>query len=261
MLSIYAAEERHITRMCAALSPEQQRILVRDWTDLERNQPRATCSLVAIEWLITDPVVPKLSAFKTRHPDHPVVLVTRWDPENARHLKDVRVEEVVWFREVDRDLTPAVQRACRQDFHALRCLALPFELASHLPETLRKALAHACHSERAVGSVKHLAAAAGVDRRTLWHQWNRAVGPSSSLRLQDFLHWLLLLRALGHKVPGQSWASVARDLRVHPHTLGRLAKQLTGSPLRELSDRGDLVLLFRERMLDSLVDQTPLDIP
>jgi hypothetical protein len=261
MLAIYAAEERHITRMCAALSPEQQRVLVTDWTELERNRPRATCTLVAIEWLTTDPVVPRLSSFKTRHPNHPVVLVTRWDPENARHLKDVRVEEVVWFREVDRDLTPAVQRACRHDFHALRCLALPFELATHLPATLRKALAHACRSERAVGSVKHLAAAVGVDRRTLWHQWSKAVCPSSSLRLQDFLHWLLLLRAVGHKVPGQSWASVARELRVHPHTLGRLAKQLTGGTLSGLGDGGDVALLFRERVLDFLVGERPLDIP
>lgn len=48
---------------------------------------------------------------------------------------------------------------------------------------------------------------------------------------------------------------------MHPHTLGRLAKQLTGGTLSELGDGGDVALLFRERVLDFLVGGSPLDIP
>jgi transcriptional regulator GlxA family with amidase domain len=117
--------------------------------------------------------------------------------------------------------------------------------AAHLPPRLREALALACDERRAIRTVEKLAAAAGCDRRTLWTHWKSAVGPDADLRLQDFLHWLLLLRAAHLKTPRLAWAEVADEVGIHPHTLSRLARQLTGWSLREMADGGHAALSRR----------------
>lgn len=262
MLALYAAERSHLPRLRSALPPGRRVVLIEDWDRVELEGPSADCTVVHLDWLSTSPVFPRISAFKSLYPGHPLVLVTRWDPENARCIKDVFVEEVVWSREVERDLPGAVERTCAQEFNYVRCMAVPFEEAAHLPVALRKALAHACRNERPVCSVNQLAAAVGCNRRTLWHQWNRTIGTSSPLRLQDFLHWVLLLRALGRKTPGETWAQVAGEVGVHPHTLWRFAKKLTGRTLPELAMEGqpDLVETFRAQVLDHVLQREPLDI-
>jgi len=136
-------------------------------------------------------------------------------------------------------------------------LALPpslpasFRGARHLPPRLREALALACDGGRAIRTVEKLAAAAGCDRRTLWIHWKQSVGRHSELRLEDFLHWVLLLRAAQRKTDSRPWAAVAEELGIHPHTLGRLVRQLTGSSLRELSTRAEVTLpqVFETRVL------------
>ena len=112
-----------------------------------------------------------------------------------------------------------------------------FRRAPHLPRRLREALALACDGGRTIRTVEKLAAVAGCDRRTLWTYWKQSVGRHSELRLQDFLHWVLLLRAAQSKTENRPWAEVAEELGIHPHTLGRLARQLTGTSLRKLSSR------------------------
>jgi hypothetical protein len=198
VITVYASERQH-AKLGASLPPSEPTMVVEDWMEFERAASSSSCSVVSIDWLHTSPAVPRLAAFKNRHPRHPVVLVTRWDADNARHLIDVPVEEVVWSGEVDRELLAALRRVCRSDPNPVHYLTLALEEAKHLPATLRTALPHACRSRRPIHSVNQLAVAAGCDRRTLWNQWNQVVGASSELRLQDFLHWLLLLRAAGRK--------------------------------------------------------------
>jgi AraC-like DNA-binding protein len=119
-------------------------------------------------------------------------------------------------------VTPALSAALRR--------------AAHLPARLREALALACDDARNIRTVEKLATAAGCDRRTLWTHWKNTVGPG--MRLQDFLHWLLLLRATRRKTAARAWADVADEIGIHPHTLGRLARQLTGLSLRDLAAGG-----------------------
>jgi hypothetical protein len=110
--------------------------------------------------------------------------------------------------------------------------------APGLPGRLREALVAACAQPRPFLSVSGLAVAARCDRRTLWREWRRAVGPEAPLRLEDVLHWVILARALELKRAGRSWASVAQEVRVHPHTLGRFARRFTGRTLRQLEGTG-----------------------
>lgn len=232
-----------------------------DWDHLEHAIPAAKCSVVHVDQLDSNSALPKLSALKVRHPRHPVVLVTRWEFENARPLKDVSVEEVIWFWEIEQGLRPAVERICVREPNYVRRLAAPLQEAEHLPATLREALAYACRGERPVHSINKLAAAVGRNRRSLWYQWTRAVGFSSSLRLQDFLHWILLLRALERKTPERTWAAVAEELGLCAHTLWRHAKDLTGYTLPELAGAEEEIRrLFRERVLDFLLNGERLDI-
>jgi hypothetical protein len=260
MLALFSMDPRQVPRLRSALPSQRRVVAVGDWDQLQSVIPEATCSVIHVDQLASSAGLPKLCALKSRHPAHPVVLVTRWDLENARQLKDLTVEEVIWLPEVEQGLRGAVERACTRAPNYVYCLALPFEEAEHLPPVLREALAHACRSERPVHSVNELAAAVGRNRRSLWHQWNRVVD-GAPLRLQDFLHWILLLRAVGRKTPERSWAAVAEELRMSPQTLWRYARDLTGRTLPELADAEEETMrLFRGRVLAFLLDREALDI-
>jgi hypothetical protein len=263
MLALFSADPKQVPRLRSAIPPQQQVVAATDWDHLARIVPAARCSVIHVDRLDHPACgLPDLCELKARHPRLPVVLVTRWDLENARRLKDVSVEEVIWFVEIEQGLRGAVERACAREPSYVYCLALPFERAEHLPPVLREALAHACSSERPIHSVNELAASAKRNRRSLWHQWNRSVGASTSLRLQDFLHWLLLLRALAMKTPERSWAAVAETLGLSPQTLWRYSRDLAGRTLPALAASEDeVVWLFRDRVLAFLIDGEPLDIP
>ncbi|HEX8693921.1 MAG TPA: hypothetical protein VF746_15975 [Longimicrobium sp.] len=132
-------------------------------------------------------------------------------------------------------LSADVSRSPESARSARAALAAALRQAGHLPPRLRQALALACENERPICTVGRLASLSGCDRRTLWNQWRTAVGREAPVRLEDFLHWQLLLRATALKEPALAWADVADRLGVHPHTVARLARQLTGRTLRELS--------------------------
>jgi hypothetical protein len=130
----------------------------------------------------------------------------------------------------------------------------------HLPPRLGEALALACDEQRGIRTVDRLAAAAGCDRRTLWTHWRQALGLDAELRLQDFVHWLLVLRATHRKAAGVSWAGAAHEVGIHPHTLSRLARQLTGCSLRDLEAEGHAALALRfEAEVLSVVLRTAAD--
>jgi len=116
-------------------------------------------------------------------------------------------------------------------------LAAELEEAHHLAPTLRSALAAACRSDPPVRSVGELAARAGCHRRTLNHHWSRGLPAGMALRLEDFLGWLLLVRASQLRAR-TGWTEVAGALGVHEHTLARLAKRLAGATLREAARSG-----------------------
>jgi hypothetical protein len=138
-------------------------------------------------------------------------------------------------------------------------LVRSLQRAHHLPQRLREALALACDERQPIRTVERLAAMAGCDRRTLWAHWKQSAGRHTPLRLQDFLHWLLLLRAVHRKTLERPWAQVAEEIGVHPHTLSRLTRQLTGNSLRELAAHGHepLSQRFHNEVLAPVVTPPP----
>ncbi|HEX8429959.1 MAG TPA: hypothetical protein VF625_01685 [Longimicrobium sp.] len=260
MRALYSTDERCAARIQAALLAEQEVVWMTDWKEMVSNGSAYPCLVVHVEWLPGDPVAAGLGAFRARYPQHRMILVTRWEAENARSLKHVAVDEVVWLREITQQLAPAVSRVCAGRSNPVRCLARPLADAAHLPVALRAALAYACESDRPVSSVQRLASVVDVDRRTLWSQWNRVPGKRAGVRLQDVLHWVLLVRALGRKTPDRRWTEVAAEIGVHPHTLGRFARRYTGRTLPRLARERDLLgELFRSRVFDGILRFTEPD--
>lgn len=254
MLLLYAADRAALPEVRAALPRDQRVELAGSVADLGR-AGRADCTIALIPVLDSGPAA-ALAAFKMSHPQQPVILVTEWDRENARHLKDLPVDEVVWTQEVPYHLADVVRDTCDRTNTHVRRLAATLEGAHSLPGALRRALAFACHSPRPVHSVNQLARVAGVDRRTLWQQW-KSVVRDPSLRLQDFLHWILLLRAMGRKTPERSWSVVAEEIGMGLGTLSRYARQLTGRTLQEVHALGppNLANVFRSTLFSFLLEE------
>lgn len=258
MLVVYCKDPLYVEKARRALESRGSVRMVEDWDAFEALAACARCSVVVIPWLSGDPALMRLTLFRGLHPLHPVVLVTRGDIQNARDLKTVTVDEVVWTQELDRELSDAVGRTCV--LSQTRRMAEGLRANRALPAKLREALASACESERPIRTVHKLAAGVGCDRRTLWTQWKQVMKEADSdLRLQDFLHWLVLLRATGRKTASRSWGAVAQDVGVHPDTLGRLAQQLTGCTLRDLcaGGQGAVASRFEKGVLSCLPGGAP----
>jgi hypothetical protein len=252
MLAVYGPTLQRIALVREALPRDAVFVGSCDWVTFERQSAGCDCAVALVDWL-GDPVESRrLADFRRRRPLQPLVLLTHRDADNARHLKDLPVDEVVWREELRQALWPAVVRARSRG--ALHRVAHSLAGASRLPPVLRDGLAAACRDERGGYTVAGLADRLLCDRRTLWRHWREAVG-ESPLTLQDALQWLLLLRAASRKTRELPWRAVAEGLGVHEHTLGRLAQRLAGRPLRQLDHRRvpELLALFDRRVLRVLV--------
>lgn len=257
MLTVFAKDSRYARRIAATLAPREPAVWTGCWEELERTYPGTTCAIVAVGWLRDDLGERRLRSLKERYPTRPIVLVTSKDADNARALRSAGVEEVVWLSEIESDLWPAVRRARASGFLQPILGILDQALLRYPP--LRRAIDYACRAEIPVRSIGQLAAASGCNRRTLWRHWHDAVGAGCPLRLEDVLDWLLLLHAVGRKEPTRSWSSVASDLQIHPHTLGRIAARLATRALRTLAARDQLplALQFDAQITDALGEAEP----
>ena len=261
MVMVFSPEEKQLSRIAASVRPVAEVVATSDWGAVEAGTESQNCLVAAIDWLPGNPHFARLTALKARRPALAVVLVTRWERENARLLKGLKLEEVVWTMEIPRELAPAVQATCAHEYNFVRCLAAPLRLAGWIPASLREGLARACESDTPVRTVNQLAAIVGCDRRTLWYQWQQSMDGRAGLRLQDFLHWLLVLRAFGRKTPDRSWSRVASDIGVHSATLARYVRQLAGAGLNEMTDADTMRLAeeFREKWIELLAAPGALD--
>jgi len=240
VLAIYSEDARYVARIKAALGGSAPVVSTNGWEQFEQAFTRAACSIAVVEWLRSSSVFPRLTSLKARFRLQPMVLVTSKDADNARALQGLAVEEVVWLSEIQDALSPAVRRANAGAL--LQRVGLAIKQAGRLPAALRECLVHACGSDGPVHSVAELAAALGRDRRTLWRHWHGAVAKRVGLRLEDVVDWLLLLHAVGRKVPSRSWSNIAAELHVHQHTLARAATRLAGRSLRALAATDQLTL-------------------
>lgn len=205
------------------------------WDSLQHGMGRQTIVIVVAPKLSRERLA-RLRAIRVgRHGTAgPVILVTDWERQNARHLKDVTVDDVIWLPDLERDLPTAICRFMHRHQAARLQLAQEIEAASWIPWPLSHALARACTRDQPVDSILTLARDVGHSRSTIGKQWRRLVGTERSERLKDFLDWLRLLDAAEARCAGRSWESIALEHRMYRSALSRVVRRLTGCSLREL---------------------------
>jgi hypothetical protein len=245
MVVLFASTPALGTALHSVLTPSYSVCIADHWWQVEASSPTSWCAVVAIDQLEDSAAFQHLCAFKTRVPAFPVVLVTARDADNARHLKHLVLEEVLWNCEAAAQLRTVVEGMRGRSLFA--GLVRELEAAPRLGTHLRTALVYACTSAVPVRSVGTLARAVGRNRCTLAREWRRVMGIRSAPRLEDFLDWVVLLRALELRARGRKWAAVADDADVHPQTLSRIAVRLGGDSLAALAEVGPERLMERFR--------------
>jgi hypothetical protein len=220
-----------------------------DWRAFECALPRSRCGLAVIECLDYTGEFGQLRLLKQRAVRHPLILITRRDPESLRLLKDITLEEVIWPSELNQMLLVAVQRACGNSLFSH--IADEIQRMASLHPRVRAALALACGAAIPFTSVGDLAAAARCDRRTLWRAWAVSPPARTALRLEDLVGWILLIRAASMKSSGRGWSAIASEFKVSQRRLLRLSERLAGVSLSRLAVLGPdhLYQRFRDEVL------------
>jgi hypothetical protein len=220
-----------------------------DWRAFECALPRSRCGLAVIEWLDHAGEFGQLRLLKERAAHHPLILITRREPESLRLLKDIVLDDVIWPSELSQLLLGAVQRACGQNL--FRHIADEIQGMSALHPRVRAALVHACAAGIPFTSVEALAAAVRCDRRTLWRAWASSPAARPATRLEDLVGWILLIRAVSMKSSGRGWSAIASEFKVSQRRLLRLSERLAGLSLSRVALLGPdhLYARFRDEVL------------
>lgn len=255
-VAAYARGGRLPDRIDRALPVEWSASWSSEWSDFTTEAGRGDCLLVGWPRVHVRGRAGRVALLAERHPLLPSVLVTRRQARNLACVSHVPIDEVVWIDEIDERLAAALDRAVQA--RLLDRLADAVAKEADWPAPLREALVLACRAQRPVRSVNQLARLADRSRSALWSQWRRVGGPDLPIRLKDVLDMLRLLRAAGRKVPGRSWAQVAREIGVSERTLRAQVKRLTGWTLSELEAAGQAGLW--ERLRSELEDTALGDI-
>jgi hypothetical protein len=254
-IAMYCPDADLVARLRASVPAGEAVVPTSCWRTFQRSAATMESLVVVLPGHVTGDAVERLSTLQRRLPYHPLVLAVDRDPENLRRLSPLRIAEMIWTEEVDRQLWPTLRRA--RTGAALRRLARDLDHADWIPARLRQAMAAACRATSPVTSVPALADLAGRDRRTLWRLWQSAFGPEPPLRVQDFVHWILLIHAVALRSTGLRWSGVAAELKVHEHTIARVAHRLAGMNLRQVADAGpgEVTRRFARRAVEPLLSR------
>lgn len=160
-----------------------------------------------------------------------VVVVTGRTSANMRALATLSTSAVVYYDEVKTNLVPTIERL--QSATYLREVEVRIRAATDIAPQLRAALCHACQSADPIISVTSLAGRVPCDRSTLYRGWGR-MWREGEVTLDQFLDWVLLLRAIPRKRAGQTWGDLARGLAVSERTLSRTTGRILQLGLRNV---------------------------
>lgn len=252
MIPAFCPAERRtepLERSLRATDVGKVRVLNR-WIPFTRLAPEAECAVVALPGPAPRRVA-RLGEWKRRHDPVPVVLAVTKKAAVARQLARLAVEELVWIRTTVPELAAAVRRARTQGFMENTARELR---ETGLPASLRDALVTAVLQVPPFPTVSALSRSVERDRRTLWGHWRRAAGDRTPLTLKNVLDLILLVRAVGMKVDGTTWNSIAASLQVGERALRRVSKQHLHRLPRQVSS-GDLARVrarFRAKVVEPL---------
>jgi hypothetical protein len=257
MLVAFSTHEETLRRITAVVPREEGVHATADWHSFAIRAPLGSCRVIGIQ--SGDGSVPQSADLAAARLE-PLILVTPRTNDCRPLVRAVVPTDVVWSSDIERELWTKVRLATTSS--TLARVADCFRRATQLPPALREALALACSATRPVASVAELGALIGRDRRTIWRQWSQSRQANDALRIEDVLHWLILLRAVLQKDRHTSWRLVARSLDVHEHTLARSAQTLVGTTLGCLTFQGphQVKAAFVDRVMTTVGGEGAWDI-
>jgi hypothetical protein len=256
MLAVYSDNASTLRRIASAVPRSVDVFSTQEWDEFLVRAPRAECRILGISELSSGPKLgPSLAKSL-----HPLILVTSRNSDNAARAPGLSPADIVWNANIEDDLWTKIRRA--SSLGVLERIAACFRQSTRLPAALREALALACTAPRPITTVTELGTLVGRDRRTIWRLWHQHHAGETPVRIEDVLHWLILIRAVLHKEQDLSWHSVARTLGVHEQTLARFAQSLAGTNLGTLTFQGPFAVRddFARKILNGLVDEGFWDI-
>lgn len=231
LLHCIATRWQDLELLAACLPPRATTRFCRDWDDFISSLRQADCSL-AVERTPEEPATAaRIRSLSMLQHDASVVLVVRCGQYRRSRMRLLPIAITVCLEDGPGAVTSAIRHAHTRG--VLRRLALRCRDSTTLPNILASALIQLLENEQPIVSIGDLARRVGRDRSTLWHSWRSHVGAQP--RLEDFVEWLVLLRAIAKKTPQRSWRTVARSLGVHEHTLMRLGRRLAQTRLRDIT--------------------------
>lgn len=208
-----------------------------------------SCLVYVQALLRTDIAVARIARIRGRHPHCAVIVVTERDADTIRLLCPLGVDEIVWSHQTTLELLRAVGRARTRDL--LHSVASIVASLPNLPPLLREALLYVATSHEVVSSVKQLATFMRCNRATLCHHWTKTARVNSPMRLEDYLNWVVLMRAVTYKNSGSTWGGVAHRLGLHEQTLSRVLGRLAAEKPSHVtsSSVNRITMLFREQLV------------
>jgi hypothetical protein len=241
---LYCINSRKERQILSLLSRTLDIQVQTSWKDFVAQSQEATCSILGTDDLASRSVRRRLFPFCLTPTLRPLVLVTTFNEVNAKALKDLCIDEVVWDHRLDADLLDSVLSSNKREYMIV--LADAIQRNDRLPDQLRDALVTACISPHPIRSQKELMEYVNCHRTTLLRQW-RSVDKSAS-NLKTVLDWILLVRATLLRTQVRSWKEVARTIGTSQSNLSAIAGRLTHTPLK----------LIRPSEVKDLFDRSPV---
>jgi hypothetical protein len=227
--------------MVSALTRDRAHF-VRNWTDLEQRVNVTSACVLGVVDLADASTRERIRHLRKRFVWTPLILVTSLNAANARWLKDIDVDDIVWCDCVNQALGPAVEAAAARP--VVTSIAGWIEAHPLLDRRLKTALVAACLAEPPLRWIKRdVARAAHTSVSTLESLWRSVYGSNEAHSLRRFLLWMRLLWAIERAQQGAKVAAIAHDLGVDTRTVSRTATLLTGKSFGALKSEDPAALL------------------
>jgi hypothetical protein len=178
-------------------------------------------------------------------PSLPLGLITSGRRQNSRRTGPVKLDDIVWLEDAERDLLPAVAAATAVVSTVERLARIIGEKSAcgsggRVPHTLIQV----CRSVPPVPTVGGVAKLAILCEPSL-RQKIRAFFGNRPRAASRFLAWLLILSAYDLGRRGLERARIVERLDIDPSTLRREIRQLTGRTMAEFLEQAPRPVLRR----------------
>lgn len=260
MLTVYCENRSDLLNLSSTIAYRESVVIADGWSEFERHATGTDAAIIGVQGSAPDRIEQYRAFRASPFGPPPVVCIVPQPGNGAISVEVIDAESVIWWEDVRVAFWPALRWA-RNALPRYR-LADEIERLVHLPTLLRHALVHICRSPAPVRSLTMLTRETGFPKSTLEYQWRVACRKAGcDGRLEDFVDWLLLLRALRAKVPRATWSDVATSFEIHEHTLTRLAHRLMSHSLAEATGitHAKRWEIFRERFVDRLARIPEMD--